>query len=71
MKNQPLTKREANVLDFLKRYHEKWGYMPTVREIAKAFGFESPASPHALLGKLEGKGYIIRKKGVSRNIIVL
>src|SRR3984957_17905207 len=44
-----LTKRQQEIFDFIKRYSEKYGYPPTVRDIGKAVGLASPSTVHAHL----------------------
>ena len=60
-----LTKRQEDVLSYIKEFISKKGYPPTVREIGKEIGLSSPATIHFHLTKLEEKGYI--KKNLSKN----
>ena len=53
-----LTKRQQEILTYIKEYIVKYGYPPTVREIGKALGVSSPATIHAHLNNLESKGFI-------------
>ncbi len=56
----PLTERQAEILRFIRDEIQARGCPPTVREIARRFGF---ASPHAVtdhLNTLTRKGYILR-----------
>ena len=62
---EKLTKKQNQVLDFLKKSIAKNGFPPTVREIGSALGLSSPATTHAHLNTLEAKGYI--KKVGSKN----
>ena len=62
---EKLTKRQADVLNFVKSYIVSHGYPPTVREIGKALNISSPATIHAHLSNLENKGFI--KKDGSKN----
>ncbi len=62
---EKLTKRQNDVLDFVKSYIVSHGYPPTVREIGKALDISSPATVHAHLNNLENKGII--KKDSSKN----
>src|SRR6476646_5987220 len=41
-----LTKRQKEIFDFIRRYAEKTGYPPTVREIGKAVGLHSSSTVH-------------------------
>ena len=60
-----LTKRQSEVLNYIKSYIVSHGYPPTVREIGKAFEISSPATVHAHLSHLVEKGFI--KKDDSKN----
>jgi len=62
---EKLTKRQEDILNFIKEYIVSRGYPPTVREIGKALGVSSPATIHAHLTNLENKGFI--KKDGSKN----
>ena len=60
-----LTKKQGEILDFIKVYVANHGYPPTVREIAKKLKVNSPATIHSHLNKLAKKKYI--KKDDSKN----
>lgn len=60
-----LTKKQGEILDFIKIYVANHGYPPTVREIAKKLKVNSPATIHSHLNKLAEKKYI--KKDDSKN----
>lgn len=62
---EKLTKRQSDVLNYVKTYIVSHGYPPTVREIGKALDISSPATIHAHLENLESKGFI--KKDGSKN----
>ncbi len=55
-----LTKRQQEILDFIKRYSAKQGYPPTVRDIGKAVGLTSSSTVHAHLANLERAGLLRR-----------
>jgi len=55
-----LTKRQQEILDFIRRYSEKHGYPPTVRDIGKAVGLASSSTVHAHLANLEKLGMLRR-----------
>ena len=61
-----LTKKQNEILSFIKKFIVSHGYPPTTREIGAALGISSPATIHAHLAKLEQKGYI--KKENSKNV---
>ena len=62
---EKLTKRQEDALNYIKTYIVAHGYPPTVREIAKELGVNSPATIQAHLDCLANKGYI--KKGNNKN----
>lgn len=66
-----LTKRQGEILNFIKEYIVKYGYPPTVREIGKALGVSSPATIHAHLSNLEDKGFIKKEESKNRAIELL
>ncbi len=65
---ETLTKRQTDILTFMKEYMCKKGYPPTVREIGKALGISSPATVHTHLSNLEEKGYIKKDNFKNRAI---
>ena len=60
-----LTRRQDEILTYVKEYIVSHGYPPTVREIGKDLGVSSPATIHTHLNKLVEKGFI--KKDGSKN----
>ncbi len=66
-----LTKRQDEILDFIKEYIVSNGYPPTVREIGIALGLSSPATIHSHLNNLEEKGYIKKNDYKNRAIELL
>lgn len=60
-----LTKRQEEILTYVKEYIVSHGYPPTVREIGSHLGVSSPATIHTHLNKLVEKGFI--KKDGSKN----
>lgn len=55
-----LTKRQQEIVEFIKRYSARHGYPPTVRDIGKAIGLTSPSTVHAHLTNLEKVGMLKR-----------
>lgn len=53
-----LTKKQMQILEFMKKELKYKGYPPSVREIAAAVNLKSTSSVHSQLEKLENKGYI-------------
>jgi repressor LexA len=66
-----LTKRQQEILDFIKRYSAKYGYPPTVRDIGKAVGLASSSTVHAHLANLEKIGLLRRDPTKPRAIELL
>ena len=66
-----LYKRQKQILDFLKLYVEKYGYSPTLGEIAEAIGVHSLATVHEHLQTLAFKGVIKRFNGAVRGIEII
>jgi repressor LexA len=66
-----LTKRQKEIFDFVRRYLNKHGYPPTVREIGKAVGLHSSSTVHAHLANLEKIGLLRRDPSKPRAIELL
>jgi len=67
---QGLTRRQQQVLDFIREYVRDNGYPPTVREICAALGLSSPATVHAHLANLERRGLLARDPSKPRALDV-
>ena len=65
-----LYKRQRQILEFIQNFIKKYGYSPTLMEIAKAMGLSSPATIHEHLRILEKKGVIKKLDGEVRGIQV-
>lgn len=68
---EKLTRRQEEILTYIKEYIVSSGYPPTIREICKAVGVSSPATVHAHLANLESKGFIKKEDTKNRAIEVL
>ena len=68
---ETLTKRQEEILDYIKKYMVSHGYPPTIREICKAKGVNSPATIHAHLHNLQKKGAIKMEESKNRAIELL
>ncbi|TWI59348.1 transcriptional repressor LexA [Halalkalibacter nanhaiisediminis] len=66
-----LSKRQVEILDFIKVEVKKKGYPPSVREIGEAVGLASSSTVHGHLSRLEKKGFIRRDPTKPRAIEVL
>jgi len=68
---RPMTPKMLKLLQFIKNYSTKFGYMPTFKEMADEMGYKSKNSVSALVKKLEDRDEIKRDyAGYSRNIIL-
>jgi len=66
-----LTRRQKEILDYLKGHIQDHGFAPSFEEIAEQFNFASLATVHEHLSNLERKGYITRQYNESRSIEVM
>ena len=63
-----LTKKQAQIKDFIARYSEEHGYAPSLTEIRDEFGISTISTVHEHLSNLAEKGVIKRLKGVARSL---
>ncbi len=63
-----LTERQKEMLGFIRRYFEKEGIAPTIREAALHFNFASPLSAQLHINALIKKGYLTREPLKTRGI---
>jgi repressor LexA len=63
-----LTRRQKQILDFIREYVAAQGYAPTLEEIGRKFELSSPATVHKHLSNIEAKGLIRRSSNRSRSI---
>lgn len=68
---EDLSKKQYNILNFIKEEINAKGYPPSVREICKAVGLKSTSTVHGHLSRLEKKGYLRRDATKPRAIEVL
>lgn len=66
-----LSKRQQDILDFIKKEVKEKGYPPSVREIGQAVGLASSSTVHGHLSRLESKGLIRRDPTKPRAIEIL
>lgn len=66
-----LSKRQQEIMEFIKKEVKDKGYPPSVREIGEAVGLASSSTVHGHLARLEQKGLIRRDPTKPRAIEVL
>lgn len=66
-----ITKRQEDVLNFIKKYIVDHGFPPSTREIGAALGLSSPATVHTHLKKLEDAGCIRKTNSKFRTIEIV
>ena len=66
-----LTFKQKVLLELIELYINRYGYSPTVRELANLFGVKSTSTIHEYLHKLEEQGYISKHDALPRTIKVL
>lgn len=63
-----LTKRQKEILDFIREFSTGKGFSPTHKEICEQFGYSSYGTVHKHLKLLEGKGYLRRHWNQKRGV---
>ncbi|KKQ31747.1 MAG: LexA repressor [Candidatus Shapirobacteria bacterium GW2011_GWE1_38_10] len=73
IKNMPaiVYKRQKEILDLIAKSIDRYGYAPTLTEIAQNLGLSSLATVHEHLSALEKKGLVRRYRGAVRGIELL
>ncbi|MCR5662489.1 MAG: transcriptional repressor LexA [bacterium] len=66
-----LTKRQAEILEFICQSVQLRGFPPSIREIGEAVGLSSSSTVHSHLQSLEEKNYIRRNPSKPRSIEVV
>jgi repressor LexA len=66
-----ISKRQQDIMDFIKGEVKSKGYPPSVREIGEAVGLASSSTVHGHLARLESKGLIRRDPTKPRAIEIL
>ncbi|GAB4334759.1 MAG: transcriptional repressor LexA [Candidatus Abyssubacteria bacterium] len=66
-----LTKRQKQVLDFLRSYLAENGYAPSLAEIGSALGVSSVATVHKHLARLVEKGFVRHEPNQKRSVEVV
>lgn len=65
-----LTRRQQQILDFIRAEIHRRGFPPSVREIGEAVGLSSSSTVHSHLAALEAKGYLRRDPSKPRALEV-
>ena len=63
-----LYRRQRQILDYIRQYIEKYGFSPTLGDIAEAIGVNSLATVHEHLEALVHKGVIKKYEGAVRGL---
>ena len=71
MENRPITKKQEEILNYIKDEILERGFPPAVREICQTVGLKSTSSVHSHLESLEKNGYIRRDPTKPRAIEIL
>ena len=66
-----LTRRQREILDFIRAEIHRRGFPPSVREIGDAVGLSSSSTVHSHLAALEAKGFVRRDPSKPRALEVL
>ncbi len=70
-KEEKLTKKQLEVLDYIKKYQAKYKFPPSIREICRAINLSSPATVHVHVNNLVDKGYLKRCDNGNRTLELL
>lgn len=63
-----LTRRQKEILDFVREFRRRHGVSPTHREICEKFGYSSYGTVHKHLRILQEKGYLQRTSNQKRGL---
>lgn len=66
-----LSEREQRILEYMREYVAKWGYPPTVRDVAGALGIKSTSTVHKSIAALEKAGAIKKQAGKRRALDIV
>ena len=65
---EPLTRRQKEILDFIRNFIDENGYAPSYREIAYYFELSSTGTVAEYIAILEEKGYLSKEAMDARSI---
>ncbi len=63
-----LTKKQRQVLEFIKNFVCEYGYAPSYEEIARGLGLSAPSTIHVHVENLRSKGFLTKKWNANRSI---
>ena len=63
-----LTKKQVQVLDFIKSYRAKHGYAPSLEEIRQKFKLASASTSHYYISKLQDAGFLNKEHNQPRAV---
>lgn len=66
-----ISKRQKEVLEFIKKYHAKHSYAPSLDEIRTKFNLASVSTAHFHVSKLQELGYLIKEENRPRSIDII
>lgn len=66
-----MSKREQDVLDFIRSYRNRYGLSPSIREIGEGIGLHSTSSIQKYIQSLTEQGYLQKIEGKTRALIPL
>lgn len=70
-KNAPkygLTPRMSEMLCYISRYIDKYGFAPTYRQIGKAMGIKSPSGVANIVDRLIERGFLVKSERKARSL---
>lgn len=65
---QTLTKKQKQMLDFIREYSDEYGYAPTFREIMDGLNYSSVATVAQHIDNLVAKGFLHKRNNEARSI---
>jgi repressor LexA len=63
-----LTKKQAQVLEFIKSYRAKHGYAPSLEDIRRKFKLASGSTAHYYISKLQDAGFLNKEHNQPRAV---
>lgn len=71
MELKPLTKRQQALYDWIESQVARTRVAPSIREIGDEFEISSPNGVIAHLRSMEKKGWVKRRKGIARGLVLM